>query len=655
MAILTGFIFTFGVGETTDFLVLTQLLANSSTKQIWAAVLSWFGLGGIWLAALLTMFTKFKTYIANPLSFDLRRHINSPDYAARISFVENFHKDFKKIVDAYIGDEQAFVFVDDLDRCDVPKAADLMQAINLMISGDPRLFFVIGMDREKVAAGLAVKFEKVIPYLSGEFGDDDQSVKTGRGLEFGYNFVEKFIQIPFLVPQPKADSLATLLGLEPKKTESPILTETQNEGRTWFSRLRRRQLPQQSAGVSGPAQMEEQDQKREIRDGNLSEQQREIRRRYRLMVSNDDSTTVGEIVGWVAPFLDMNPRRIKQFINLFRLKVLIANETGLFDADETGEPLTLQQLAKFVVLTLKWPLFIRDLEREPRLAMLLTVGDIPESELTKTIERWKFRTAVMELLLYAPEDATGSDFVMEGVNAERLLQTSPHVRPTEFFTKIPDEQLQKPSGMHEPSDSIVSLKGNIAGESVDTGQMEPEDEGVKSRAEKVSKRRAPSKVHRKKGETYLSEDEVRRMLKERDFFDINRNKEGRGIGHKYEPKTEGKDAVVIDHATGLMWQQGGSSAFMDSKQARVYIEQLNQKKFAGYSDWRLPTLAEAMSLMAPEKKNSDLYIDPVFDASQTWIWTSDKSDGSRSWTVIFYDGSCDGYSVNHSFYVRAVR
>ena len=34
---------------------------------------------------------------------------------------------------------KVFVFIDDLDRCEVPKAADLMQALNLMISNDPHL------------------------------------------------------------------------------------------------------------------------------------------------------------------------------------------------------------------------------------------------------------------------------------------------------------------------------------------------------------------------------------------------------------------------------------------------------------------------------------------------------------------------------------
>ncbi len=66
----------------------------------------------------------------------------------------------------------------------------------------------------------------------------------------------------------------------------------------------------------------------------------------------------------VLPALDYNPRRIKQFINLFRLKAFIAIETGLFCSnvsDSSKTPLSLEKLGKFVAITLKWPLIISDL------------------------------------------------------------------------------------------------------------------------------------------------------------------------------------------------------------------------------------------------------------------------------------------------------
>ena len=115
------------------------------------------------MALLAYLFSQFIKDIS-PLKRDIRRYAQSPDYEGRVAFIRRFHQDFKKIVSAYAEDETVYVFVDDLDRCQVPKAADLMQALNLMIGNDPRIVFLIGMDREKVAAGLAVKHEKLLPY-----------------------------------------------------------------------------------------------------------------------------------------------------------------------------------------------------------------------------------------------------------------------------------------------------------------------------------------------------------------------------------------------------------------------------------------------------------------------------------------------------------
>ena len=151
----------------------------------------------------------------------------------------------------------------------------------------------------------------------------------------------------------------------------------------------------------------------------------------------------------------------------------------------------------------------------------------------------------------------------------------------------------------------------------------------------------------------LSPDAVKEMLQEKGFYDRDWNKDGKGIHHKYVAKTINHDNVVIDEATGLMWQQSGSSRYMTYDKLKAYIDQLNRNKFAGFDDWRLPTLEEAMSLIEPEKKGNELYIDPVFDANQQWIWTSDQLRASVAWIVYFIVGLCLDFAISDS--VRAVR
>ncbi len=153
----------------------------------------------------------------------------------------------------------------------------------------------------------------------------------------------------------------------------------------------------------------------------------------------------------------------------------------------------------------------------------------------------------------------------------------------------------------------------------------------------------------------LREEEVKAMLKQHDLFDKDWHKEGKGIPHFYLLCERQGEKLVIDYATGLTWQQSGSSNHMTYSDAEKYVRELNAKRFAGYEDWRLPTLEEAMSLMEREKKNGDLYIDPVFDRAQPWIWTADKSSGSSCWVAYFDLGGCFNLLVGNAYYVRLVR
>jgi len=115
------------------------------------------------------------------------------------------------------------------------------------------------------------------------------------------------------------------------------------------------------------------------------------------------------------------------------------------------------------------------------------------------------------------------------------------------------------------------------------------------------------------------------------------------IKHDYNLKTVGGDKVVVDNATGLMWHQSGSDYRMNQWEAEDRVEMLNSEGYAGYHDWRLPTVDEAVSLLEPSKKNGNLYIDPVFSKEQKHIWTGDKCHSTRysrtAWTVRFGNGS----------------
>ncbi|MCB9070714.1 MAG: DUF1566 domain-containing protein, partial [Calditrichae bacterium] len=144
----------------------------------------------------------------------------------------------------------------------------------------------------------------------------------------------------------------------------------------------------------------------------------------------------------------------------------------------------------------------------------------------------------------------------------------------------------------------------------------------------------------------FEEAQVAEMIKKENFFDIHKNKTGKGFIHDYQIYIKKGEKVVIDYRTNLMWQQSGSQEPDYYKKAQTYIKHLNDSKFAGYDNWRLPTLEEAMSLMEREKKNADLYIDPMFDTKQRYIWTADRYSASGAWNVVFDLGYCNHIGVD---------
>jgi len=134
-----------------------------------------------------------------------------------------------------------------------------------------------------------------------------------------------------------------------------------------------------------------------------------------------------------------------------------------------------------------------------------------------------------------------------------------------------------------------------------------------------------------------------------------------GLGENWRPleyiqndfKDNG-DGTITDHATGLMWQKSGSDERLTYQDAKAYVDGLKSKKFAGHSDWRLPTVDELKSLLMPERQSNGLYINPIFDKTQRWCWTSDNCASGGAWYVNFDIG--DVYWLDGSYiYARAVR
>ncbi len=117
--------------------------------------------------------------------------------------------------------------------------------------------------------------------------------------------------------------------------------------------------------------------------------------------------------------------------------------------------------------------------------------------------------------------------------------------------------------------------------------------------------------------------------------------------------------VVIDRSTGLMWEQGGSVNRLAFEGAQFHLEGLNNRD---YTDWRLPTIPELISLLEKEEQEQGLYISTCFDKTQSLCWSADqilKEDHPSSnegwWNVDFQGGLVRWDLLQNRYYVRAVR
>jgi hypothetical protein len=129
----------------------------------------------------------------------------------------------------------------------------------------------------------------------------------------------------------------------------------------------------------------------------------------------------------------------------------------------------------------------------------------------------------------------------------------------------------------------------------------------------------------------LEEKEIRAAIQQHNFYDNKRNPKGAFQNGSVDNRND----TITGKRTGLTWEKKGSWRRVGKKRADKYIEDLNQQKFGGRSDWRQPTVAELASLLEESNaKGNWLYIDPVFgDPAGDWIdicWTSDKKTPSYS-------------------------
>ncbi|MEE8482796.1 MAG: DUF1566 domain-containing protein [Acidiferrobacterales bacterium] len=146
--------------------------------------------------------------------------------------------------------------------------------------------------------------------------------------------------------------------------------------------------------------------------------------------------------------------------------------------------------------------------------------------------------------------------------------------------------------------------------------------------------------------------------------------EDKSSGLIWERKTQ--DRGLRDAGNFYSWydpnelSNGGHVGAADNGKCRggincdtdAYVKAINALKLCGFSDWRLPTRADLMSLVQYGEKGKGLINRHFFPtATSDWYWAmdSDNLNPSRAWYVLFFNGRYMKASKSEAKRIRLVR
>jgi hypothetical protein len=132
----------------------------------------------------------------------------------------------------------------------------------------------------------------------------------------------------------------------------------------------------------------------------------------------------------------------------------------------------------------------------------------------------------------------------------------------------------------------------------------------------------------------LDDDQMSKLIVQGNFYDAELNPQGKFNNYLADG---GNGLTVIDERTDIMWQLGGldlcSRRSMQRKREKIKAE-----GFAGYQDWRLPTVAEALSLMEPCPNEKGIHLHPCFSKEQPFIFVAARRKPTGYWFVDYKQG-----------------
>jgi KAP family P-loop domain len=284
-----------------------------------------------------------------------RELVQEPDYASKMGYLHLVEEDMKRVFDLLIDNNKpAIVFVDDLDRCSPVKVGKVIEAINLFLAGNYRgCVFVLGIDAQIVAAAMEVVHKDIIEKLAD------------RKDELGWCFMDKIVQLPFVIPRlsdtQREDYLRNLLRIRLQKEKTDDEQKEHDENKQKLSDLASDLKAKKKTTDEIIIEFEELDLEAEYaQEEELKEVQEAFVEDKTSKFNDKDENLIKEIEG-LLEYLSDNPRTVKLFVNLYRFQLFMsyARQVSVPKMKSADE----KQIAHWVLMIIRWPHFVRWMQK----------------------------------------------------------------------------------------------------------------------------------------------------------------------------------------------------------------------------------------------------------------------------------------------------
>jgi hypothetical protein len=265
------------------------------------------------------------------------------------------------------------VVVDDLDRCRPDFVVDLVRGMQTLLRS-PRLVFVILGDRDWIERAFEAHHKAM------------EKVDVGPEQTFGARFVEKAIQMSFILPAMGDDSRLdyvrrVLLGAPAEGMSEPVATIDADTAKA-VREVANREAAAPDADPFDTERivtraMEELPDRREMSDTDTAALQRQVKQLVgeTLAINATSSERVERAVAHqleaLAEHFPANPRQIKRIVNAITIYYAVALQRPDLKADEAFRT----QLALWVIIMTEWPETWRLIASFPSLVEILQAGN----------------------------------------------------------------------------------------------------------------------------------------------------------------------------------------------------------------------------------------------------------------------------------------